>query len=101
MKLISILLKYSRRTVILAIIAGVISGACNAALLAIIHRALTTGSQANLLWGFIALWFVLPASRIASQVTLSHLVQTAIYDLRMHLSRQMLAAPLRQLEEIG
>ncbi len=101
MKLISILLGYSRRTVILAIIAGVISGACNAALLAIIHRALTTGSQAKLLWGFIALWFVLPASRIASQVTLSHLVQTAIYDLRMHLSRQMLAAPLRQLEEIG
>src|SRR5215213_35497 len=103
MKLISILLSYSRRTVILAIIAGVISGVCNAALLAVIHRALTSSGAAssNLLWAFIALWFILPASRIASQVTLSQLVQTAIYDLRMHLSRQMLRAPLRQLEQIG
>ena len=103
MKLISILLSYSRRAVILAIIVGVINGICNAALLAIIHKALIAGrgASANLLWGFIALWLVLPASRIASQVTLSHLVQTAIYDLRMHLSRQILAAPLRQLEEIG
>jgi putative pyoverdin transport system ATP-binding/permease protein len=103
MKLMSILLSYSRRTVILAIIAGIISGVCNAALLAIIHAALTSGRAAspNLLWGFVALWFVLPISRIGSQVTLSHLVQTAIYDLRMHLSRQILAAPMRQLEEIG
>ena len=103
MKLIAILLGYSRRTVVLAIIVGIVCGASNAALLAIIHKALTSGRDAspNLLWGFIALWLVLPASRIASQVTLSHLVQTAIYDLRMNLSRQMLAAPLRQLEEIG
>ena len=103
MKLIRILLSYSRRTVILAIIVGIINGVCNAALLAIIHKALTSGREAppNLLWGFIALWLILPASRVASQVTLSHLVQTAIYDLRMHLSRQMLGAPIRQLEEIG
>jgi putative pyoverdin transport system ATP-binding/permease protein len=103
MKLISVLLSYSRRTVILAIIAGIVSGVCNAALLAIIHKALTSGRQGSptLLWGFIALWIVLPASRIVSMVTLSQLVQQAIYDLRMHLSRQILAAPLRQLEEIG
>jgi putative ATP-binding cassette transporter len=103
MKLISVLLSYSRRTVILAIVAGIISGVCNAALLAIIHKALTSGRQGSqtLLWGFLALWIVLPASRIISMVTLSQLVQTAIYDLRMHLSRQILAAPLRQLEEIG
>jgi putative ATP-binding cassette transporter len=103
MKLIRILLSYSRRTVILAIIVGIVNGVCNASLLAIIHKALTAGKAAspNLLWGFIALWFVLPTSRIASQITLSHLVQTAIYDLRMHLSRQILSAPVRQLEEIG
>lgn len=103
MKLMSVLLSYSRRIVILAIIAGIVSGVCNAALLAIIHKALTSGREAgpNLLRAFIALWLVLPASRIASQVTLSHLVQTAIYDLRMHLSRQILGAPVRQLEEIG
>src|SRR5215216_2193478 len=102
-KLISVLLSYSRRTVILAIIGGVINGVCNSALLAIIHAALTAGRGASpkLLWGFIALWIVLPISRIASQVTLSHVVQTAIYDVRMHLSRQILSAPIRQLEEVG
>jgi putative ATP-binding cassette transporter len=103
MKLVSVLLSYSRRTVILAIIGGMINGGCNAALLAIVHAALTSGREAspNLLRGFIALWIVLPISRIASQVTLSLVVQTAVYDLRMHLSRQILAAPLRQLEEVG
>ena len=103
MKLIRILLSYSRRTVVLAIIGGVINGACNAALLAIVHGGLTAGREASpkLLWGFIALWIVLPISRIASQVTLSLVVQTAVYDLRTHLSRQILGAPMRQLEEVG
>ena len=53
------------------------------------------------MWGFIALWIILPISRIASQITLSHVVHTASYDLRMHLSRQILGAPMRQLEEVG
>ena len=43
MKLISVLLSYSRRTVILAVFGGIITGGCNAAMLAIIHGALTAG----------------------------------------------------------
>jgi len=103
MKLLSVLLGYSRRTVILAFTAGIIGGACNAALIAVIHSVLTGGSASPsyLLWVFLGLWIILPVTRITAQVTLSHLVQTAIFDLRMHLSRQILAAPLRQLEEIG
>ena len=45
MKLIRILLSYSRRTVILAIIVGIVNGVCNASLLAIIHKALTAAEQ--------------------------------------------------------
>src|SRR6185295_801246 len=103
MKIISVLLSYSRRTVSLAVLGGIVTGLCNAAMLAIIHRALSAGRGAPsyLLWGFIAFWIILPISRIASQVTLSHVVHTAVYDLRMHLSRQILGAPLRQLEEVG
>ena len=103
MKVISVLLSYSRRTIILAVFGGIVTGACNAAMLAIVHGALTAGREAspNLMWGFIALWIILPISRVASQVTLSHVVHTAVYDLRMHLSRQILGAPLRQLEEVG
>jgi putative ATP-binding cassette transporter len=103
MKVVSVLVSHSRRTIILAVIGGIVTGACNAALLAIIHGALTAGRDASpsLMWAFIALWIILPISRIASQVTLSHVVHTAVYDLRMHLSRQILGAPLRQLEEVG
>lgn len=103
MKVISVLLSYSRRTIILAVFGGIVTGGCNAAMLAIIHGALTAGRAASpkLMWGFIAIWIILPISRIASQITLSHVVHTASYDLRMHLSRQILGAPLRQLEEVG
>ena len=103
MKLMSVLLGYSRRTVVVAFIVGIIGGACNAALIAIIHSVLTGGraSPGSLLWAYAGLWLLLPISRIVSQVSLSHLVQQAIFDLRMHLSRQILGAPLRQLEEIG
>ena len=77
MKVISVLLSYSRRTIILAVFGGIVTGACNAAMLAIVHGALQPADKLRLLWAFIALWILLPISRIASQVTLSHVVHTA------------------------
>lgn len=103
MKLLSFLVKYSRRTVILAIVAGVISGACNTGLLAIINAALgnRANSRATLIWSFVALCLFLPLTRFISEILLTKLGQGALYDLRMQLSRQILAAPLRHLEQLG
>ncbi|MDQ3918033.1 MAG: cyclic peptide export ABC transporter [Acidobacteriota bacterium] len=102
MKLLSFFVKYSRGTVILAIIAGVVSGACNTGLLAIINSALRRqDSRLVLLWWFIALCLLLPLTRFISEILLTKLGQGALYDLRMRLSRQILAAPLRHLEELG
>jgi putative pyoverdin transport system ATP-binding/permease protein len=54
-----------------------------------------------LLLMFIGLCVLLPVTRFIAEVLLIRLGQGALVDLRMRLSRQILAAPLRQLEEIG
>jgi putative ATP-binding cassette transporter len=103
MKLLSFLMRHSRGPVIFAIAAGIISGLSNAALIALIHRAINQGQSLTraLVWGFAALCVVLPLSRFAAQALLTYLSQKAIFDLRMHLSQRILAAPLRYLEGIG
>ena len=102
MKIISFLLKYSRRTVALAIIAGIISGVTNVALLALINSVLANYRvSVTLVLEFAALCLLLPVARVCSQVLLAHLSRKALYDLRMNLCRQILNAPLRKLEELG
>ncbi|HEU4508613.1 MAG TPA: cyclic peptide export ABC transporter [Pyrinomonadaceae bacterium] len=102
MKLFPFLLRNSRGIMILAIIAGLISGASNTGLLAVITAALGNyHSRTTLLWVFLGLCLLAPLSRIASEVLLVQLGQKAVFDLRMKLSRQILSVPLRQLEELG
>jgi putative ATP-binding cassette transporter len=103
MKIIKFLIKYSRAAVILAVIAGIISGASNTGLLAVINAVLRNNgfSLTLLLLMFVGLCVLLPVTRFIAEVLLIRLGQGALVDLRMRLSRQILAAPLRQLEEIG
>ena len=103
MKIIKFLIKYSRAAVILAVVAGIISGASNTGLLAVINAVLRNNgfSMTVLLLMFIGLCVLLPVTRFIAEVLLIRLGQGALVDLRMRLSRQILAAPLRQLEEIG
>src|SRR5882672_10599399 len=102
MKILSFLLRNSRGIVVLAVIAGVISGASNTGLLAVITAALGGYySRTTLIWYFVALCIIAPLSRIGSEILLVQLGQKAIFDLRMKLSRQILGVSLRQLEELG
>lgn len=102
MKLLAFLLRNSRRILILAVIAGVISGASNTGLLAVITAGLGNSYSRNtLIWAFVALCIAAPLSRIASEVLLVQLGQKAVFDLRMKLSAKILRVPLRQLEELG
>jgi putative ATP-binding cassette transporter len=103
MKLLSFLIRYSPRSVVLAVVAGVISGASNASLLALFTAALR-GDQypkMTLIWSFLALCLFLPLTRFVSEALLTRLAQGALYDLRMQLSRQIMAAPLRHFEDVG
>jgi putative ATP-binding cassette transporter len=102
MKIIYFLMQHSRRLLVLAILAGIISGAANTGLLAIINSALNNEStQTTLALAFIGLCLLVPISRIAAELLLAYLGQGALFQLRMELSRQILGVPLRKLEELG
>jgi putative pyoverdin transport system ATP-binding/permease protein len=103
MKLFLFFLHYSRRTAILAILAGVISGASTTAMLAVINTALRGDgpSRSTLIWAFLAFCLLLPLARFASESLLIRLGQGALLELRMRLCRQILATPLRHLEDFG
>jgi putative ATP-binding cassette transporter len=101
--LFSFMARYSRRSIVFAIITGGISGVCNTALLAILNAALhrTKDSTPHLVWAFIAFCLLLPLARFISELLLSRLGQATLMDLRVKMSRKILSAPLRQLEELG
>jgi putative ATP-binding cassette transporter len=103
MKLISFLLRCSRPTVVLAILAGIGSGAGNSLLLVLMNAGLhgSPAGRSHLLVWFFALAVVVPLTRITSELLLVRLGQTTAYSLLMQLSRRFLAVPLRHLETLG
>jgi putative ATP-binding cassette transporter len=102
MNLIRFLLRYSRRVVILAIATGLIAGIGSAGMIALINTSLASGADMKVLIGsFAGLGLLVLLSGYTSRALLIHLSQNAIFDLRAHLSRQILNAPLRFLEQYG
>jgi putative ATP-binding cassette transporter len=105
MNLVFFLFRNSGGVVLCAVLAGVVSGFTNVALLLLIHRALSprhTGARgAEAAWLFVGLCLAAVAAKILSQTLLIGLSRKSIARLSMHLSERILAAPLRQLEEMG
>ena len=103
MNVIRCLLTASWPLVAFAGLAGLVSGLGGAALIAIIHAALSQPetSTAVLAWSFAGLCLLVFVSRIVSEVLLVRLGQATIASLRLQLSRQILTAPLRHVEELG
>lgn len=87
----------------LILLAGVISGGSNAVLLAMINHSLSNGASVSgtFIFFFVALCLLLPLSRFASEAMLLTLSSKAMLELRIHLSRRILSAPLRRLEALG
>lgn len=89
---------------LLATIAGVISGLSGAALAAVISRGVASGVNSQLsmfAWLFFGLCLVHLVFKSLSEIALLHLTQAAISHLRADLSRKLLATPLRKLNEMG
>lgn len=103
MNLFYLLLRTAWRIVLLAGIAGLLNGGSTAGLIALINGALNNfaGSKAWLTWGFLGFSVILLMTHFASQVLLVRASQGAIFQLRLLLSRRILASPLRDLENIG
>jgi putative ATP-binding cassette transporter len=96
-------IRKSMSFLVLAVVAGVVSGASTTALIATIHMALSTEGPAKNRYfaAFAALCVLVPVTRFVSGTVLVRLGQRIMFNLRMQLCRQILNAPLRQLEEIG
>jgi len=103
MNLLKFLMRYSRGIVVTAILAGVVSGASNTALLALINASLTKRGLApqTIVWMFVGFCLLVPVSRIVSELLLIHLGQGTVLDLRVRLSRRILGVSLQRLQELG
>jgi putative pyoverdin transport system ATP-binding/permease protein len=103
MRIILFLLQYSKAKVALAISIAIIGGLSNAWLIILINAAIRDrmAQAVPLIWKFVVLCLVTESTKVISQYLLTHLTQKAVIDLRKRLSRQLLAAPLRRLEEAG
>lgn len=103
MKIFLYLLRYSGRRIALAACIGIIGGVSSVALMIIVNERLKTLSLTvpRLAWSFVGLVVAVLVSNFFSRVILVHLSQRTTYDLNIRLCRQVIATPLRRLEEIG
>ncbi|KAM3112703.1 cyclic peptide export ABC transporter [Phormidesmis sp. 146-33] len=103
MKLLSFLLRSARGMMAIAILTGFLSGVSSAGLIALISRVIgAAGTVAPIVfWAFIGLSVVALVSSILSQILLVRIAQNAVFELRVRLSRQILASELSQLEQLG
>lgn len=92
----------SWRIVFAAFIAGIASGLSSAALIALINAALSQHFEATvLLWRFAGLWAIALLSASSSFYLINKLSEKATYELRIHISRLILAAPYPYLQKLG
>jgi putative pyoverdin transport system ATP-binding/permease protein len=94
---------HARWALTLITLAGIAGGVASTALIALTASILNrAGNPPPLLVAtFVGLCVALPICRFLSQVFLLRLSQKALLSLRVRLSGQVLAAPLKQLEALG
>jgi len=103
MRLFLLLLKSSWRVVLLAMLAGIVSGVASVGLIAVIHQTLRNpqASPALLVGLFATFCITVLSTSVLSQFLLTWLAQYTTSKLRMQLCRRILDSPLRNLETIG
>ena len=90
--------------VTIALLTGFLSGGSSAALVALISVMLAGNggiSSGAIAWGFGGLAIVTLLTDILARVVLIRLSQTAVFQLQLRLTRQILAAELSHLERLG
>ncbi len=104
MNLIRLLLRTSPLLLGFALLAGILTGGSATGMIALVNTTLSHAKLSIptvLIWSFATLCLLRLITSLAAQILLIHLSQKAILDLRMLLSRRILASPLRHLEGIG
>lgn len=103
MKLIHRLLQNSGTTLTLAVIAGLLSGASSAGLIALINVSLAhlAAPTWRLAVSFIGLCGLLMVTAALSQIWMAQIAQQVVFNLQMQLTQSILATSLRHLETMG
>jgi len=103
MRILKFIWRTCRGMMLLTTFIALLSGACNAGLMALVSKALTTAGSTTvaLIWAFIALGVAKLVTNFISQALLASFSQGAVAHLRRDLMRKILAVPLRDLEAIG
>ncbi len=100
MEIIKFLLEISWKHMVIAVVAGLVSGCGNALLMSLINREVREGHSPDALMWFGILAVSILITSLISQYTLIFLSQNAVYELRLKLSQNILAAPLEHLERL-
>ncbi len=103
MKLFLYILRNFSKAILAVSLIGLVSGASSAGLMILIHVILYNEARSNGRWAvaFVATALLALATGVASQVLITRLSESINFDLRVRLSRRILDAPLRYLEEVG
>ena len=101
--LVRFLLRGPKRTLVVLLATGLLSGVCSAGLLAVINILVhpTGGSRRAVALAFVALALAKIAAHGLSQLSLVYLVQDAVLELGLKLCAQVTRTPLRTLEKKG
>jgi putative pyoverdin transport system ATP-binding/permease protein len=103
MKLLAFLFRTSKRMVFLVALAGALSGAFSAGLIALINSELSHGASMSrkLLLGFLVLAVARIGAGFIAQLLLLEFSQTTLLELAEDLCRKVLATPFQRLEQMG
>jgi len=100
-------IRFARLAVVLVAITGGVSGIASTGMMALITQTLTRRGAGvswhgvSAPWAFLFLCLALPSFRFVSQWLLIGLTQKSLLTLRLRLTRAVLGAPLRHLEQLG
>jgi putative pyoverdin transport system ATP-binding/permease protein len=103
MKSLALLFRTSPTSIILVTLCGLLSGASSAGLIALINQALASQFAVGprMAFGFAGLAVLTLLLRFGTQALINRLNGDALFEMRMKLCRQIVATPLRRLEEHG
>lgn len=103
MELLFLMARRSWRTLLVATITGLVCGLAAAGLIAVVNDELANFGQlgASHLATFAGLALLVVITRIVADISLLQLGQTAVSDLRMHLSGKLVDTSYRRLQELG
>ena len=103
MKVFKFILSSCRGTMVLTAVTAIVSGACNAALLAVVNSALHRSNHVAgwIIAAFIGFGIARLISSYFSQVISVRYCQNTVARMRRDLVQGILRTPLRQIEELG